>query len=398
MTRPLEKQWVLRAEGSVLRPGRTVVLAHVDEAVPRRTLIVRRRGSGSDPVRFGELVVLQTPDGVLVAAPSGIAPVVTDLAAVTAQQWEFTGGAAATTVPLDAAIALLNDISGDSLVVDAAAGSTALMWWGDQVADATGADPFAGRPPVPVPSALRAVGGVPAQVELAARLLAVDHDGLRVRLDPDVREALAVHVAGRIPAGGARTARAAKAPPEDLLVRPPEPTCPGDLRLPPLGTRVLVTGALVLDEALSQVVVDPLDGLAWAADGTLEPLGVGPADPGWPDLTLTWTALALPAPGADGRIYTLPPRPVTWFLRLPGRDGEPGSATTLSPTLVRGSASGGRRLLAGGRLGAATIGRHPRGGWRALRLPVAQPVRDGLGPPAPSVGCAVRVHLRDPQA
>jgi hypothetical protein len=156
---------------------------------------------------------------------------------------------------------------------------------------------------------------------------------------------------------------------------------------------VLLTGALVRDEAADCYAVDPLDGLAWATDTSSGVVVVGPGEPGWPDLSMVWNAVAYPLSEPDGRAYTRNARPVTWYLPLPSRDGEPGSATTFSPTLVRDATSGPVPAAPGGRLGAATIVRHPRDGWRALRLPVAQPRADAALPPV--VGCAVRVHLRD---
>lgn len=387
-----EQQWVFRDTERVLRPARRVLLCHVDDAVPPRDLVVRRRGSGADPVLFGEPIWLDDGSRHPVALDEEVAaaadeePGEYDPPGVTEDvgRWQLTGGAVGTTVPLGVPVGLLNEAAGDHLVAAPVQAGPGLAWWGAVRLAPDGSDPFRGRPPLPVPSALRTVVGIPAQVELPAVLLPDAPPGrLRARLDPQVATAVSAHLSRR------RSTRLDVV--SQVLAKLPVPG--GDERLPPPGTRILLTGALVDDEVAGVFAVDPLDGIAWASGPDGVPLQALPNDAAWPELSVVWSAVAYPALTTDERVYARSARPVTWYLPLPKRDGEPGSTTTFSPTLVRSNAAGGGPVPAspGGRLGAATIVRHPRDGWRALRLPVAQPDH-GVDLP-PIVGCAVRVHL-----
>ena len=335
-----ERQWLFRGPQVALRPGRSVELVHVDGSVPVRRVVLRRRGAGADPVRYGESIWLDDGDDAEMGVPldDDLPPEEPDPpvgrrhapprhhgdAAVEALGlWRITGGVVGTVVPLGVAVGLLNDYAGDHLVAAPPEAGPGVAWWAEVRWDDDG-DLFAGRPPLPLPTALRAVAGVPNQVHLAVRLLAVATDELLVRVDEQVAALLAEQLSRR------GLAELFRSPDVVARISGPGP----DRRLPPTGTPILITGVLVLDEGTGLPALDPVDGVAWACGDLGDALPVEQHAPGWAELAVTWNAVAYPRVTGDARAYAGCSRPVTWYLPLPRRDGEPGSTTTFASVTV----------------------------------------------------------------
>ncbi|HET9654839.1 MAG TPA: hypothetical protein VFP72_05770 [Kineosporiaceae bacterium] len=126
--------------------------------------------------------------------------------------------------------------------------------------------------------------------------------------------------------------------------------------------------------------------LVAARDGDPAAGAVRPGDPSWPPTTLTWRIVLLPEAAAVPRPDGRPPFPASaLWLPLPGRDGEPGSTTTVTalPDTLAERGSRGARCSVGPALVPGPRGR------RMLRLPL----RPGPLPVAVRLGCTVRVHL-----
>jgi hypothetical protein len=155
-----------------------------------------------------------------------------------------------------------------------------------------------------------------------------------------------------------------------------------DPPLPPAGSRLWVQGLLVCDPGVS---LRPARALAWALDADGEPVCAAPGDVGWPQTVVTWRVLMLPqAVEAAGG-----PASSAFYLPLPGRDGEPGTATTLTPASERGAGRYAERRPGGRVATSPALTAGATGSRRMLRIAVA-PVRGGR---PMALGCTVRVHL-----
>lgn len=152
------------------------------------------------------------------------------------------------------------------------------------------------------------------------------------------------------------------------------------LPLPQPGSRLWVQGLLVADPEVS---LSPVRALAWALDADGEAVTAAPGTRGWPETVLTWRLLMLPLPEASG------PAPCAFYLPLPGRDGEPGTATTLTPVFERGAGSPPWWGPAGRASTSPALVSGVTGSRRVLRMAMT-PARGGR---LRTLGCTVRVHL-----
>jgi hypothetical protein len=245
-------------------------------------------------------------------------------------------------------------------------------------------------PPVtlPMPPAFRPPEGVPGDAELAGVMVPVrDGDpeaGLLLLLDPAAGRSLGDHLSRRSPGLAPRLA-----PNGEVDVVACRWSAAGDSSqvrpsLPPSGSRLWVQGLLVADPVVS---LNPVRALAWALDADGEAVTAAPGTGGWPETVLTWRLLMLPLPEASG------PAQCAFHLPLPGRDGEPGTATTLTPASERGAGlSTGSRAgwRPGGRVStSAALVLGVTGSRRVLRMAMA-PDHGGR---LQVLGCTVRVHL-----
>lgn len=345
---------------------------------------LHRPGSSPRPICGGERVAVRLADvGYLAAGEPGSADVV--VRPEPAAEWVVTGVAPGVAVPVGRPVGLFDAVHGDHLVCippraapDQAApdqGKPVLGW-------ASHADGRAAT--LPIPAQLRPAEGVPGDTELSGALVPVrDGDleaGLLLLLDPTDGRSLGSHLLRRVPelaeelapdavVGAIACRWSAAGGPSDA-----------DPPLPPAGSRLWAHGVLVADPGVS---LNPVRALAWALDADGDAVTGGPGGPGWPETVITWRVLVLPLPDDEGG----DPAECAFYLPLPGRDGEPGTATTLTPVSGRGAGRYAERLP-GGRAPASpalvTGVSCPR---RVLRMAVAP----GHRPTA--LGCTVRVHL-----
>lgn len=390
---PQERAWAERVEAGPVAVGAVSVGA---VSVGQVTLV--RPGPARRPICGGESVAIALGRfGYLAAGPDPATRPV--LVPEPAPEWVVTGVAPGVAVPVDRPVGLFDTVAGDHLVrlperlPDGAAGTSTRPGPDPAAGLVWACDRCPGGPlrPLPIPDRCRPVEGMPGDAELAGALVAFrDGDpaaGLLLRPDPVDGRALGEHLASRVPELAARLAP--EGVPGAVACRrtPAGGPLPADLPLPPPGTRVCAQGYLVADPDLS---LAPVRVLAWAQDGTGAALAVRPGDPSWPPTALTWRIVLLPQSAArphhDGRPQA--PASALW-LPLPGRDGEPGSTTTVTP--LRDAPAEPESRGAGYRIGPALVP-GPRG-LRMLRFPLR------LGPLGVAVrlGCTVRVHLPAPQ-
>jgi hypothetical protein len=332
-----------------------------------------------------------------------------------AVEWMVTGVAPGVAVPVGRPVGLLNTVQGDHLVClprlrlrgpDTTAGSPAA---GGEAAggagvddageaDLAGPDMPRGEVPVlgwassggssmvtlPMPPEFRPPEGVPGDAELAGALVPVrDGDleaGLLLLLDPGDGRSLGGHLLRRSPdlaqhlapdaAVGAVVCRWSSAG-GPSQAQPP---------LPAAGSRVWAQGLLVADPGAS---LSPVRALAWALDADGKPVTAAPGTGSWPETVLTWRLLMLPLPDVAG------PAPCAFYLPLPGRDGEPGTATTLTPVSERGTGRSAERRSGGRAAAAPALVPGVTGSRRVLRMAMV-PAQGGR---LQTFGCTVRVHL-----
>ncbi len=388
------RQWRFRAAGTQVRPGSPVTLHNdaVGSDVGVRVdgpavVTLHRTGSSRDPVRGGERLAVQIEGAGYLSAqetgdpslcPAGNGPT----------EWIVTGVAPGVAVPVDRPVALFDAVRGDHLVCVRQGGETVLTWSTRACAAPGTFSAGAGEPSLsvrlPMPPEFRPPDGVPGDAELCGAGLPVrDGDvdaGLLLLLDPGDARLLGDHLRRRVP---------------DLAgVLAPEGTVgavacrwsaaggrlAAGVEFPPVGARVWVQGRLVAEPGVG---LRPVRALAWAQDVDGEPVLSAPGDARWPRAAVTWRVILLPCahgdPAADAATAI--------YLPMPGRDGEPGSATTFTPVYPSGQEAAGRRRCRGAP--ATAVVRDPRSGRRALRIGIWP----GRRQEPVTVGCTVRVHL-----
>ncbi len=408
------RQWRFRGPAGSVRSGDQVTLTNDQDpgfALPVR---LRRKGASPAPLRYGEPVMIDLVDaGTLTPSAPG-SPLALVLAASVGGRegpeggWQIAGGSVGGIVSAGRPLALLAVERGDYLVLaggpEPETGLAGLDFW--CLRSFAEADlRSGGQLPLPVPEPLRGFGH-PLLAEVHG-VLGQGADGIELVVDEGEHRQLREHLDRWAPAaldvGGL---------PRELPLVPGTPLG-RVLGLPPHGTPLRAAGTVMYDPGSGAVRIDPLDSLAWAEQPsqTSAMLPVSAQDPDWPEEAVTWRVLALPpsteqlagdladpfdptdptdpavSPGSPQpadpvEIGSAAARSVTWFLPLPLRDGEPGSATTFTPLLGQHGTTV---------VGAPAIVRHPSGGQRVLRLPVSLAATDD--PPGPA-GCAVRVHRR----
>jgi hypothetical protein len=383
-------------------------------------------GSSPRPVCGGERVALRLAGaGYLSAGEGGSAPVV--VCPEPSAEWLVTGVAPGVAVPVGRLVGLFNTVHGDHLVCCPEQGAPRLCW------ASSGDRPQVG---LPMPPQFCPPEGVPGDAELSGAVVPVHEGdpeaGLLLLLSPADQRALGTHLARRVPelAAGVASDRRVGA----VACRWPSAGSPSAVPLPPTGARLWVQGRLVADPGVS---VSPVRALAWALDAAGAPVTAVPGEQDWPQTGITWQVLVLPwtsltptspAPTAHPQVAG-GPATCAFHLPLPGRDGEPGSSTTITPVFEHAAGryterrGGGRAAMISNPapdsplspasrgpsplLPGATVALVPgpttalvpgalpalRAGRSSPRRVLRMPLAPGQAGGAIAFGCTVRVHL-----
>jgi hypothetical protein len=355
-------------------------------------VILRGGGASPRPVCGGERVALRLADvGYLTAGEGGTAPVV--VCPEPSAEWLVTGVAPGVAVPVGRPVGLFNTVQGDHLVCRPERGAPRLGWGSS-----------GSSPPVnlPMPPQFCPPEGVPGDAELSGAVVPVREGdpeaGLLLLLNPADGRALGTHLMRRVPelAAGVASDRRVGV----VACRWSSAGGPSVEPLPPTGARLWVQGRLVADPGVS---VSPVRALAWALDPAGAPVTAVPGEQGWPQTGITWQVLVLPRTSPTS---TLPAAiahlqvaggPVTcaFHLPLPGRDGEPGSSTTITPRAPSALLPGMTVALVPGPTTALVPGALPAlgAGRSSPRRVLRMPLPPGQAGSAMAFGCTVRVHL-----
>jgi len=401
-------QWGFVGSGSEVMPGRGVTMWNLhnnqsirygereyginlvwDGRADLGNMTIERR-SGSNAIRFGELVAIRIQNGGYIRYQEREYGINLVWSSQAIYEWEVTGGSTSQAVPLNRQIGLFNRTHGDHLVYGEREYGINLRWWSDLE------DIFEDYPPLPIPHALRSPSGELGQIELGGHTNKVEvfHGGtddeldwhIHIRLDAAQQRTLFRHLIEHV--NIAKVAQSLWSFTEQTLERAycewmvldgwdnslfDEKFFSADLtrtlalrrkawdisakaaeeqgskgytedasRDSLLWTKVAyvrLQGAFVLDQAhLSdnefRVEIHPLDSLAYAIGTNGDPLSATPDNPtGWPDNVVTWRVAAFTNSSfhrINGADYVKKERTSTWYLPLPSSAHLPQFTTTVS--------------------------------------------------------------------
>lgn len=356
--------------------------------VPERepTVSLHRRSGGGGVVRSGEPVAIRVHGAGFLSASRPVPTQRGSRVMVVPEpvfEWIVTGVAPGVETPVDRPVGMFNLSCGEHLVVEPDAVGIRLGW----------ASRRCPGPEVelPVPKTLRPPESLPQVAEFTGTRIPVQagspSSGFTVLLDWQEARDLGRLVSDQRPeqAGNLAPERTIGA----IVCRGSqvELGAGGGNHDPEPGARIWVQARLVADP---EVCADPVRVLAWAETAQGNAVTVAPTGPDWPEVALTWWVrvfrvsgdhVVLPEPA--GRPDPSERPTVAVYLPLPSRDGEPGSTTTVTPTVFRGRGT----PPPAAHLGVPGLLLDPRNGRRALRLVLPD------GPTTVTWGWTVRVHL-----